>query len=118
MSFDENNKIKLIVNNEEDLNVISTYIQDSIVVIKDIVFLKKNKIFLILFNRFIWENLKKNTKNKRIRCALKFEGILDAKSKKINQKDKKKILEFLAIESKKKLDDNYEINFFFSGGGA
>ena len=43
MSEDEKNNLKLIGKNQEDLKVISAYIQDSIVVVKEMVFLKKNK---------------------------------------------------------------------------
>ena len=38
MSKDEKNNLKLIGKNKEDLKVISAYLQDSIVTIKDIVF--------------------------------------------------------------------------------
>ncbi len=119
MSIDEKNNLKLIGKNIEDLQVISAYIQDSIAVVKEMVFLKKNRIFVMLVNRFMWEDIEKgiNRQNKRIRCALKFEGILKVKSKKINQKNKNKRLECLAIKCNKILDKNYEINFFFAGGG-
>ena len=68
MSEDEKNNLKLIVKNQKDLEVISTYIQDSIVGVKNIVFLKKNRIFIMIINRFMWENLNKSTydQNKRI----------------------------------------------------
>ncbi len=67
----------------------------------------------------MWEDIEKgiNRQSKRIRCALKFEGVLHVKSKKINQKDKNKRLEFLAIECNEILSENNEINFFFAGGG-
>ena len=93
MSKYEKSNLKLIVRNQEDLRVISAYSQDSIVAIKDIIFLKKNRIFLMIINRFMWEDIEKgiNRKSKRIRCALKFEGILKVKSKKINQKNKKNV---------------------------
>jgi hypothetical protein len=119
MSKDEKKNIKLIGKNKEDLKVISAYIQDSLVKVGDMGFLKKNRIFLVLVNRFMWENAEKDrkSKNKRIRCALKFEGILKVKSKNINQKNKSQSLEFLAIECNDVLDGNYEIFFFFAGGG-
>ena len=68
----------------------------------------------------MWERIERgiNTQYKRIRCALKFEGILKVKSKKINQKNKKKRLECLAIECNEILNKNNEINFFFAGGGV
>ena len=94
MSEVEKGNLKLIVRNREDLKVISAYSQDSIVAVKDITFLKKNRIFVMIINRFMWEDIERgiNRQSKRIRCALRFEGILKVKSKKINQKNKKKRL--------------------------
>jgi len=110
--------IKLIGKNEEDLKTISAYIQDSVVAVKDMVFLEKNRIFLLIVNRFMWENTVSNSneKKQRIRCAIKFEGIFKVKSKKIKQKNKEKRLEFLTIECNRILNKNYEIKFFFAGG--
>jgi hypothetical protein len=120
MSEGAKNILKLIGKSQEDLKVISAYFQDSIIAIKDIVFLKKNRIFLMLANRFMWEGIEKGIyrQNKRIRCALKFEGVLKVKSKKINQKNRNKSLECLAIKCNKILSRNYEIKFFFAGGGV
>ena len=119
MSEDGKNNLKLIGKNQEDLKVISAHSQDSIVTVKDMIFLKKNRIFLMMVNRFMWEDIEKGIyrKNKRIRSAIKFEGILKVKSKKINQKNKNKRLECLAIKCNQFLNKNYEIIFFFSGQG-
>ena len=118
MSEWQENNIKLIGKNEEDLKIISAYIQDSVVTVKDMVFLKKNRMFLLIVNRFMWENIvdNSNKQNQRIRCAIKFEGIFEVRSKKINQQNKEKRLEFLTIECNRILDKNYEIKFFFAGG--
>jgi hypothetical protein len=120
MSEDAKNNLKLIGKNQEDLKVISAHSQDSIVAVKDMIFLEKNRIFLMMVNRFMWEDIEKGIyrKNKRIRCAIKFEGILKVKSKKINQKNKNKRLECLAIKCNQVLNKNYEIIFFFAGGAA
>ena len=90
MREDAKNNLKLIGNNHEDLKVISAYIQDSIVAVRDIVFLEQNRIFIMIINRFMWENVEKRAlrQNKRIRCAIKFEEVLKVKSKEINQKRK------------------------------
>ena len=92
MSENERSNLKLIIRNHEDLKVVSAYTQDSIVAVEDITFLEKNRIFIMLINRFMWEDIERgiNRQSKRIRCALKFEGILKVKSKKINQNNKKK----------------------------
>ena len=117
MSNDEKNNLKLVGKNKEDLKVISAYLQDSIVTVKDIVFLKKNRTFIMMVNRFIWEDVEKGVfrENKRIRCALKFEEVLAVKSKKINQNNKNKILECLAIKCNESLNSNQEIKIYFSG---
>ena len=87
----ENLNLKLIGRNSEDLKTISAYLQDSVVVQKDIIFLKANKIFIMLVNRFMWEDAEKGLfrENKRIRCALKFNQVLSVISKNINQKKKR-----------------------------
>ena len=113
--------LKLIGKNQEDLKIISAYSQDSIVSIRDIVFLKKNRIFIMVTNRFMWEALQKKFERKnikRIRSALKFEEVLKVRSKKINQKNKNRNLECLAIQCDEKLNNNYEVKIFFSGDGV
>ena len=71
--------LKLIARTEEDLRVISAHLQDSIVSIIDIASLKKNKIFLMQLNRFMWEDVEKGVfrKNKRIRTILKFDNVIN-----------------------------------------
>ena len=83
--------LKLIAKTSEDLRVISAHLQDSIVSISDIANLKKNRIFLMQLNRFMWEDVEKGVfrKNKRIRTILKFENVIEVKSKNINQKKKR-----------------------------
>jgi len=119
MSEEIKTNLKLIGKNLEDLKVISAYSQDSLVSIKDMVFLKKNKIFVMIINRFMWEDAEKGVfrENKRIRCAIKFDDVLKVKSKKINQKNKNRTLECLAIKCNEINNKNYEINIFFSGDG-
>ena len=119
MSNDKKNNLKLIGKNEEDLKIISAYLQDSVVIIKDIVFLKKNRTFIMILNRFMWEDVEKGVfrQNKRIRCALKFEEVTKVQSKNINQKNKNKPLEYLAIKSSLISDNIFKIKIFFSGGG-
>ena len=109
--------LKLIAKTEEDLKVISAHLQDSIVKTSDIASLKKNRIFLMLLNRFMWEDVEKGVfrKNKRIRTVLKFENIIKVSSKNVDQKKNDRFLDFLAIESFKMPDKNYEMNLIFSG---
>ena len=112
--------LKLIAKTTEDLKVISAHLQDSIVSTNDIANLKKNRIFLMQLNRFMWEDVEKGVfrKNKRIRTVLKFENVLKVSSKNIKLNDNEIFLDFLAIESKKMPDKTQEMNLIFSGNSV
>ena len=120
MSSDERINLKLLGKNQEDLKVISAYLQDSVLIVKDIVFLKQNRTFVMIVNRFMWEDAEKavfkQNKRKRIRCAVKFEEVIKVESKNINQKNRNKPLECLAIKCSSTFDETYKINILFAGG--
>ena len=109
--------LKLIARTDEDLRIISAHLQDSIASTENIARLKKNKIFLMQLNRFMWEDVEKGVfrKNKRIRTILKIENVMSVNSKNISQTNKDKFLDFLAIETKLKSNNNYELKLIFSG---
>jgi len=111
------NRLKLIGKNIEDLKIISAYCQDSIVKIKDIVYLKENKIFIVMLSRFMWEDLEKGVfrNYKRIKSVLKFNFIKSVIAKNINQQQKNRNLELLAIKSNYNQNNLYDINLIFSG---
>ena len=112
--------LKLIARTEEDLRVVSAHLQDSIASVSDIANLKKNKIFLLQLNRFMWEDIEKGVfrKNKRIRSILKFENVLNVGSKNINQLKKEINIIFNKIAKKEKYSryieiDNLDFNLKF-----
>ena len=109
--------LKLLATSNKDLRVIAAHLQDSIVLPKDVANLKKNRIFLIQLNRFMWEDVEKGVfrKNKRIRTVLKFDNVINVLSKNINLKNNKNFLDFLTIESSLLPDKSYEIKLIFSG---
>ena len=109
--------LKLLATSDDDLRVVAAHLQDSIVSTQDMISLKKNRIFLIQLNRFMWEDVEKGIfrKNKRIRTILKFDNIISVLSKNINIKKDKKFLDFLTIESNLLTDNSYEIKLIFSG---
>ena len=113
----KNKNLKLNATSDEDLRVISAHLQDSIVQVKNIVHLNKNRILLIQFNRFMWEDVEKGVfrKNKRIQSILKVDNVVGVYSKNLNQKNKERFLDFLAIETKLLSDKSYEIKLNFAG---
>ena len=109
--------LKLLATSDKDLRVIAAHLQDAIVSPKDIAHLKKNRIFLIQLNRFMWEDVEKGIfrKHKRIRTVLKFDNIISVSSKNIIKGNDEIFLDFLTIESTSLPDKSYEINLIFSG---
>ena len=109
--------LKLIAHSEEDLRVISAHLQDAIANTANIANLKKNKIFLMQLNRFMWEDVEKGVfrKNKRIRSVLKIDNVIKVFSKNVNQSKKDKFLDFLTIETTLMPDKNYEMKIVFAG---
>jgi len=109
--------LKLLANNTNDLKVISAHLQDSILTTKNIANLKKNRLFLLEFNRFMWEDIEKGIlrKNKRIRSILKIDNVISVQSKNINQENKDRFLEFLTIEVDENTNNNYNLNLIFAG---
>ena len=118
--LDNQGNLKLLAKDEKDLNIFSAYLQDAVIVAQDIKFLIKNKTFVCIFNRFMWEDAEHGVfrDNRRVRSALVFNGVLNAKYKNINPKKKTTILEFLAIEAIKLKNENYNLKLIFSGGGV
>ena len=108
--------LKLLALNDDDLKVLSAHLQDSVILVKDIIFLKKSRTFLMMVNRFMWEDVERGIfrENKRIRCAIKFENVLEVKSRNISQKKKDKILELLSIDSEVK-NNKKELLITFAG---
>ena len=111
------NRLKLIGKNIEDLKTISAYSQDSIVKIKDITYLKENKIFIVMLSRFMWEDIEKGVfrNYKRIKSVLKFNFIENVLAKNINQQQKNRNLELLTIKSNYNQNNLYDTSLIFSG---
>ena len=104
---------KIIVQNQEDLRVISALCSEAKIKQSEIKFLKENKIFLLSLER---ENKEKSNSKEKINSILKFEFIEKSKSKNIDQNSEDNFLELLAIESYKKQNNN-EIVLLFSNNG-
>ena len=100
---------KIIAKDVQGLQLISAYCFGAKTRTDQIKFLKKNKIFLILLERTSHE---KNNKKIKINSICKFEFVDSVKSKNIDQNNKGKVLELLAIDFFKK-ENSYDITLLF-----
>ena len=112
-------KLSLIAQNEEDLVVISTLCQDSIIKIANIKWAKKSKRFYLLINRFCWElndlSKKKSSNMFRINSIMSFNSVLSVKSAGIQQNNNSDITSLLTINYNFFNFEKQAIDLIFSG---
>ena len=112
-------KLSLIAQNEEDLVVISTLCQDSIIKIANIKWAKKSKRFYLLINRFCWElndlSKKKSSNMLRINSLISFNSVLSVKSTGIQQNNNSDITSLLTINYNFFNFEKQAIDLIFSG---
>jgi len=108
----------LTAEDSEDLEVISTRLQDAVARIGDLVWLPKKRRFAALFNRYKWESGKRG--DLRVRTGLHFDGVLSVKSHKLKLGAPDAIVELLAIRftPNGEGDPAGKVELVFAGGGA
>ena len=100
---------QIIATDNEGLQMISACSTGAKVKVSDIKYLGSNKVFLLSIKR---TKIEKDQKDKKINSICRFDFVDKVKSKNIDQKNDKLILELIAIDYMKNKDD-YEINLIF-----
>ena len=101
---------QIIATDNEGLQMISAYSSGAIVKVSDMKYLASNKVFLLSITR---TKIEKGQKDKKINSICRFDFVDRVKSKNINQKNDKLVLELIAIDYLKNKED-YEINLIFN----
>ena len=100
---------QIIANDNEGLQIISACSAGAKIKVKDIKYLGSNKVFLLSMER---KKIEKGQIDKKINSICRFDFVDNVKSKNIDQKNEKLILELIAIDYMKN-KENYEINLIF-----
>ena len=100
---------QIIATDNEGLQMISACSTGARVKVSDIKYLGSNKVFLLSIER---TKIEEDKKDKKINSICRFDFVDKVKSKNIDQKNDKLILELLAIDYMKNKDE-YEINLIF-----
>ncbi len=102
----------------EDLQVISAQLQDAVARLGDLVYLKRQRRFAGLFNRFKWEAGEKT--DLRVRSGLRFEGVMAVRSHNLKQGADDAVVELLDIRFVPKAGEAPAgtVELVFAGGGA
>ena len=105
----------------DDVDVISTILQDSIFYINDMAWLKKKRQVAVLVNRFRWENkseyIDKNSVPERVKSLLIIDNVLNISSQGIDRSDSTAPLNLLNLDLKK-TKKNIFLTLLLSNFGA
>lgn len=136
-----NEQLRLRAEDDEDLRIIAAVLQDSLVAMSDMEFLAGEHRFVLVANRFRWENceaaeaagassgsmvqlvadsdatddptLTPCRSYERVNCGIRFDGIEHVRCKGIDRSDRGRILELLTIQI-----DPDAVTLLFAGGSA
>ena len=107
---------------QDGLNIISAMIQDSVLPIKEISWLKKQYRFVLLINRFRWEDkeqaLLEGRSLQRVQSLLSVENVTLVNSLGINQKTPEQVISILSILAEKGSNKEICLHLALAGGGA
>jgi hypothetical protein len=111
--------MKLIAFDRDDVEVVSTHVQDAVLKVSDILWRPGEKRCVIALNRFDWESANgSDACYQRRRSALRFDRVLACKCRNVSPRDKDAVLNLLAVEFSETSPPAGEVTLFFSGGGV
>jgi hypothetical protein len=111
--------MKLIALDRDDIEVVSTHIQDAVVKVADILWRPAEKRLVVALNRFDWESASgSEPRYQRRRSALRFDRVLACKCRSMSPKEKDAVLNLLAVEFAETAPPAGVVTLFFSGGAA
>jgi hypothetical protein len=110
--------LKLIALDPEDLRVLSCHLQDAVMRVDDMAYLKDELRFAALASRFDWEAAGNDGNFQRRRSGVRFERVLGAQVQGIDLKQRDGVLSLLAITFEPAEAPAGTLTLHFAGGAA
>jgi hypothetical protein len=111
--------LKLIALDNEDLAVLSAHLQDAVVRVADMTFLKAERRFAAVANRFDHGSVSAGKSEAvRRRTGLRFERVQSAQVANLSLGSKDTVLSLLAIQFAPSAEPEGIVTLHFSGGAA
>lgn len=122
--------LKLIAFDTDDLDVLSAHLQDGVLKVAEMAYLKRERRFAVLINRFDWSGAHDLAARsgaasgrkpfQRRRSALRFERVTAARTQGIDRTKSNAVLALLAIRFERRGEDDPAgiVTLLFAGGGA
>ena len=106
--------LKLYGRSPADMEVISAHLQDAVAQIGDMAYLADEQRFVLLANRFCWENERAPM---RVRSALQLANVVSIRQKKLNLTRREGVVALLAVHFLPTKLPAGEMRLQFAGGG-
>lgn len=115
----EPQRLSLLAEDEEDLSIMSAYLQDAIVRLRDIAYLPKSRRFALLANRYCWECDVDGEVGSRKFAGIHFDAVVRAKSTNIRRTNPDAVLQLLAVRFVRNEEEGEGgiVDLCFAGGG-
>lgn len=114
--------LKLLALDDEDLAVIAAHLQDAVLRVGDMAYLKAERRFAIVVNRFDWDHaVRSEGKTKRYirrQTGVRIEHVEGAKVSGIDLTDKDRVLSLLTLTFEAGEVPQGVVTLTFAGGGA
>lgn len=108
--------LKLLAMDEEDLAILSAHLQDAVVKQTDMGFLPRTQRFVLLLNRFDWDQKVLANESVRRRSGLHFERVRSVQCRGFQQARREGVLNLLAVTFEPKEAPSGFVRLTFSGG--
>jgi hypothetical protein len=111
--------LKLVALEQDDLEVVSTHLQDAILKIGDILWQPRERRLVLALCRFDWlAAVGAQPELRRRLCALRFDRVTALKCRNIHQANKDAVLNLLAVAFEEGDPPAGAVTLTFSGGAA
>lgn len=115
----DDDRLRLIALDEEDLQVLSAHLQDAVLRVENISWLPRDKHFMIVVNRFVWETVRgRRSGFERRRAALRLARVEKVQSLGIDRSAKATVLELLAMRFEPSDAPSGDVVLDFAGGAT
>src|SRR5437764_8273584 len=110
--------VKFVALDQDDLDVVSTHLQDALVKVSDVMWRPQERRLAIALSRFDWPAAHAGSPQlRRCRAALRFERVNACKCRSVNPHGKDDVLNLLAVEFCETDSPAGYVTLTFSGGG-
>jgi len=116
-----NDQLRLIALDEQDLEVVSSHLQDAVVRVGEMAYVPSQKRFAAILNRFNWEKATKaaaSNENERRRTALRFDRVLGAQIRSLKPSTSDRVLSLLAVRFEASDHPSGYVTLTFSGDAS